>query len=802
MIDLPLQSISIADFRRLEGHRVVPLDAPIVLMHGPNGTGKTSVLSALELALTGEIRSMRRHDARYTAHLPFHGQDFATLRATVSNQLSAGAPSDMVTVGGSRIVGRPALGIEAARFYAERCYLDQVSLGQLLELYQYREGKEESALARFVNELLGLEQLDALWAGLSDATDFRLLKKLSEPLADAEAEAQRANKELSAATVELSSAQDEILRIRPMLTDALHSLNTEVLALDSEDFGTRVKEALRRSDPSADRSSALEMTRSAARLGGRIDALSSRPSVERLEEARAALSHAKEQHQAWRNAHAEEIDSWRRDAAELQIRPTGDEAAALDAEVRRVELDISRQDEVSAAERRLEAQIAQSLAALDAAQVRLSAGQARAGTLAEGLASLRDHAGSNVCPACDRDFGEVSSTHLTVHMDRKIGELTSEGARLHELREQRDTIAGALQGTERQLEELRDELWSAAQRTANELRLTGLRVLRERLRALQATMDTGTELEEQVATASARMEQTEALAREVTTVRHELASMAQALGAAGPEPAEPLQDAGRRVADLAATRLTRVEEAHQAHTAAADYLKLIEQLDERATGLKGAVAEAAERKLLWESRVREARRRQSVAKAVHEASSTARAAIIRRVFNESLNRVWRDVFTRLAPREPFVPTFGPPTSSKTGLDLRVETVHKSGVPGGSPQMMLSAGNLNTAALSLFIALHLAVDPLVPCLVLDDPVQSMDEVHVAQFAALIRVLSKTHKRQVIIAVHERELFQYLALELSPAYAGDELLTIELGERSKDDDQGVTRHAWSADSALAV
>jgi exonuclease SbcC len=132
----------------------------------------------------------------------------------------------------------------------------------------------------------------------------------------------------------------------------------------------------------------------------------------------------------------------------------------------------------------------------------------------------------------------------------------------------------------------------------------------------------------------------------------------------------------------------------------------------------------------------------------------------------------------------------------------LETVHTSGELGGSPQMMLSAGNLNTAALSLFVALHVAVEPIIPCLVLDDPVQSMDEVHVAQFAALIRVLSKYHQRQVIIAVHERELFQYLALELSPAFRGDELITVELGARSEDEDGGITRLTWSPDSAIAV
>ncbi len=97
--------------------------------------------------------------------------------------------------------------------------------------------------------------------------------------------------------------------------------------------------------------------------------------------------------------------------------------------------------------------------------------------------------------------------------------------------------------------------------------------------------------------------------------------------------------------------------------------------------------------------------------------------------------------------------------------------------------MLSAGNLNTAALTLFLSLHLSVKPLLPWLVIDDPVQSMDEIHIAQFAALLRTLSKQRGRQVIIAVHERALFEYLALELSPASPGDKLITVEL---SRDGD----------------
>ncbi len=55
---------------------------------------------------------------------------------------------------------------------------------------------------------------------------------------------------------------------------------------------------------------------------------------------------------------------------------------------------------------------------------------------------------------------------------------------------------------------------------------------------------------------------------------------------------------------------------------------------------------------------------------------------------------------------------------------------------------------------------------------------MDDLHVAQFAALLRTLSKGLGKQIVVAVHERALFDYLTLELSPAFAGDSLLAVEI------------------------
>ena len=800
MTDLPLRSVFVSDFRRLEGHRTLPLDAPVVLVHGPNGAGKTSVLSALELALTGEVRSMRRHDPRYTAHLPFHGQEFATLRVDVGGQLAVHSEPVTMTVAGSRIEGAPALSREAAQFYTERCYLDQVSLGQLLELYQYREGKEESALARFVNELLGLEQLDALRTGLSDATDFRRLKKLCEPLADAEAEAQRATADLSRATKELESAREVMARSRSALIESMETLGLATPETEDEDLVLRAADLLR-SQPAMDQTTP-ELHRSLTALGGRVDALSNRPSVQRLEEARAASDTASTDFERWSEAHGASIEAWRTDASGLELDVSGQAAAAIDAELQRIDRSLARQSELLESATRLEQQLTEDQARLQVVEGQLSGAQERAGSLAEGLAALGEHATDNVCPVCDRDFGEVSSTHLSSHIDRKIAELTTQGAQLRELRQQRDAIAVEVQRSNQALDESRAELWLAAQRDVVTSRRVALADLRERLRNLQPTITAGRELQQQRDDAKSELEELDATARDADAARSELDELARALGAPSLESSETLAEAWRRLADSAGDQLEQLSTRQQAYAAATEQLDRTVASSNSVAALKEAVAESAERKVVWESRVQEARRRQGVARAVHDASSKARAAIVQRVFTESLNEVWRSVFTRLAPREPFVPAFGIPSSSKTALELTLETVHTSGESGGPPQMMLSAGNLNTAALSLFIALHLAVDPLVPCLVLDDPVQSMDEVHVAQFAGLIRVLSKHHKRQVIIAVHERELFQYLALELSPAFQGDELITIELGPRSEDEDRGITRHAWSPDSAIAV
>ena len=61
-----LTSVTLTNFRSIRGTITVPLDAPIVLVHGQNGAGKTSLLSGIELALTGQVLSLSRISALET----------------------------------------------------------------------------------------------------------------------------------------------------------------------------------------------------------------------------------------------------------------------------------------------------------------------------------------------------------------------------------------------------------------------------------------------------------------------------------------------------------------------------------------------------------------------------------------------------------------------------------------------------------------------------------------------------------------------------------------------------------------
>ncbi|WDF34016.1 AAA family ATPase [Arthrobacter agilis] len=802
MSDVPIRRLVVSDFRRIEGTRELPFDAPVVLIHGPNGTGKTSVLSALELALTGEIRSMERQSDRYRAHLPFLGQSYATVRADVAEYLQAGAPGTPLTVNGARLEGTPAFNPSAAKFYAERCYLDQSSLGRLLDLYQAREGSEQSALEKFVNELLGLEKLDALRTGLSDANDFRLFRKLAAGVDESDREAKAAATELKERAALRAKIRSEVGDARAATLEAISALEHGTTKGGSDmELIEFVGLALKNDSTHAKVAAAESLHQELIALGGRISALLGRPTTQRIEETRIALAAATANKEAWETTVGVKVQEWEAKAqaagADLRSKPRVAIEQATSLAVKELETDATVRSQAEATGTKLNAGRAE----LDVLHTRLADAHEYSSALIEGLAALRSVVGaSNTCPVCDRDFTEVGQHSLLAHVDTKLAELTDHGQQLVTLRDERDQLAALVSRLETEHAQLARRVLSADKQQAVEQRHANLVELTSEVEGIEASKLNGADLTRLVRDLQQTLDDLEAAASEERYVRSELDRYAVLLGLT----AEPASDSFQAVsAELLETAKAQVahlaDKAKQYRKANVEATRLAAALERESTAVQ-CLAEIAENKKEWDDRVTEAKRRQGIAREVHEAATQARTNIVHRVFTESLNEVWKTVFTRLAPNEGFIPSFGIPSATKKTFDIKLQTTHRNGEAGGPPQMMLSAGNLNTAALSLFLALHLAVEPIVPCLVFDDPVQAMDEVHVAQFAGLIRLLSKQNDRQVIIAVHERELFDYLALELSPAYEGDELITIELGERAAEDDQGVTRHRWEPDIAI--
>src|ERR1700735_5279941 len=176
MTDILLKHLEITNFRSIRGTIQAPLDAKVVLIHGENGAGKTSLLSAIELALTGRIISLQRADPQYTSQLshrsPKHND--ATL-GTINLQTEGlvGANEFRADATSSGVQSYSTLSMEDQSFFTERCYLPQSLLGQLLQIYQDSDSSPDSPLSRFVTELLGLDRLDAIEIGLAPVSDIR-----------------------------------------------------------------------------------------------------------------------------------------------------------------------------------------------------------------------------------------------------------------------------------------------------------------------------------------------------------------------------------------------------------------------------------------------------------------------------------------------------------------------------------------------------------------------------------------------------------------------------------------------------
>ena len=402
------------------------------------------------------------------------------------------------------------------------------------------------------------------------------------------------------------------------------------------------------------------------------------------------------------------------------------------------------------------------------------------------LSELSGYIDDETCPVCDRDFSELEAGNLTEHIQSKVRLLSASAERLLALGRARNDeetrlLSASKRIDERQARLLPDDEVNSLEKQHGDFQAVILATKRNAV-----ILERGRELRASEVAIRRRLSDFQTKNSTLTAARETLKDFASDVGVDLSPSENSLSDLESHISEALSAR----EHKHQRCASAqaqirelkSDLLRMVDELSVQD-------AEIAELKGELKRTTRAFERGQDLRKQASELRTIVddvRTGIIRSEFNDRLNHLWRDLFVRLAPDEPFVPAFSVPDSSTQRLQPKLITNFRNGGDaGGTPGAMLSAGNLNTAALTLFLALHLSVPKRLPWLILDDPVQSMDDVHISNFAALLRTLSKEHNRQVMIAVHDRQLFEYLRLELSPAVPEDNLLTLEMA-RSKDQD----------------
>jgi exonuclease SbcC len=806
--DLTLRSLDISNFRSIRGQVHAPLDAKVVLVHGENGAGKTSLLSAIELALTGSVQSLERADPAYEKQLLHRSATEGSVLLKTLIETSEQSFHAVLNGSGSQSIN--ALDEQRAAFFRERVFLPQALLGQLLQIYQDAGNDVASPLAQFVSKLLGLDRLDALEAGLKPLADVRNVRKIVDGWATAEDDKSRLERRLFDERKAREELNKQVLSTLSELATlcSMLELSVEVREETLDDVAALLSgggdsEAFARLTDQQRRLASIRREIEAARSATLSNAVTSPPGSE---DAREAFARWETQYGARLTAIRGRVEAFLPDVslpgdperfADAALTRLRTEHRQLSDRTSQARADIARyavaQDERDVALRRRQT--------IDDEVARLPSG---AGSLGSALAELASFISNDVCPVCDRDFSELSKGSLGDHVHGKVRTLSASAERLLTLGRTRSEVQVTVERLEREIVSIAARRLEGEALADLDRRGASAQALITEIESLIEVLREGGQL--RAADVVARRAVSEAQSHDValTAARDTLSDFARSVGAPVVDEGESFEAAGLRLDALMATSVARLQQRLSTRRNGADLIATIHSAITRRREWDERIAVDFASWQLADQALERAQRLRDQGNAIRNAVDTVRSAIIRREFNDRLNRVWRDLFVRLAPEEPFVPAFRIPESFTQKLQPKLITEHRDGgEAGGTPGAMLSAGNLNTAALTLFTALHLSVPKELPWMILDDPVQSMDDVHVAHFAALLRTLSKEHGRQIMIAVHDRQLFEYLKLELSPAFPEDSLLTLELSRGPRRDSVCISkRFSFKEETALSA
>jgi exonuclease SbcC len=554
-----LESITLTNFRSINTPVIIPLDAPVVLIHGQNGTGKTSILSGIELALTGDIPSLRRVDPDYREHLVHKSATEAKL-----DLLARGLPTNSthasLVVTANAMTGQPLLNATMAKTYSERCYLAQASLGRLLEIYQRQDPKSStSPLTLFVKELLGLDVIESIVDGLHDAGDVRRIRNAVPAYAEVERKIKDLDARAVKGTATLTEIDAEIATRSAKLNAAVVPLGLTVHAA-VQGYAELLK-ALEAKASSTRLMAVARMRRDLLAAKETLNTLEAQDSVVQRTQLEESDLSAGRQLEEWRKGPGsilnEIIESLQGTFPSLPSPRFVDPEVARSPALKLVEAEIKRHTELISKQEAIGKKLAEAGTQIERLEERsrrldeqIGSHAANAGNLAQTLAALLPHIHSEECPVCGRDFAEVSQTPLASEVSHKVSALSESAGLLEALSREKSTTASQLVSARNEKDGLvASQLSQVVIESAN-IERAKLQIAKQRLEGLAVDVARATALIQDANTASRNISKARESGDQLSSLIETIRTAATQLGQDFTYPEKPLKDELARLSGI------------------------------------------------------------------------------------------------------------------------------------------------------------------------------------------------------------------------------------------------------------
>jgi DNA repair exonuclease SbcCD ATPase subunit len=164
---------------------------------------------------------------------------------------------------------------------------------------------------------------------------------------------------------------------------------------------------------------------------------------------------------------------------------------------------------------------------------------------------------------------------------------------------------------------------------------------------------------------------------------------------------------------------------------------------------------------------------QRIVEALREATSTV---VTRRL--EELAPLLQGVYSRIDPHPAFrVVSFLSEVVRGRGRLFTVISDPQSSAQSNAPNTVLSSSQMNALAVSVFLSLNLGISrPPLYSAILDDPLQSLDDINLLGLVDLLR--RTKDQRQLLVSTHNERFGALLARKLRPTGPDRRTVLIEL------------------------